>query len=289
MNVRKAVILAAGYGTRLLPATKALPKESLPLVDKPIIQYAVEEAAASGIEQIIIVTSSGKRAVEDHFDRTHDLEQALLAKGDTKRVDELKRISELATIVFVRQHEQRGIGDAVLTTKDLIAGEPFVLYFPDDVVVSDVPLAKQLIEVFHSQGASVLAVETVPPDEVQNYGIIESEPIAERIHQVKSVIEKPAPADAPSDLAIIGRYVLTPEIFDVLPNVKPGKGGEIQITDAFSLLLQQQPIFAYAFQGQRYDTGRPLGLLRASIDLALARPDIGPELRRHLRTLDLGD
>lgn len=301
MSVRKAVVLAAGYGTRLLPATKAQPKEALPLVDKPIIQYTVEEAAASGLEQVIIVTSSGKRAVEDHFDRSLELEQALLAKGELARLDEIRRISELAHIVYVRQSEQRGIGDAVLTARDIVGNEPFVLFFPDDVIVADVPVARQLIDVFEAHGGSVLAVESVPPDEVPNYGIVDGEPVdvalvegraselpvSSEVYKVAGLIEKPEPTDAPSNLAIVGRYVLTPEIFDALAATPPGKGGEIQITDGLSLLLRKQPMFAYRFQGQRYDTGRPLGLLKASLELALQRPDMGPELRRYLRGLDL--
>ena len=287
MKLRKAVILTAGYGTRLLPATKAVPKEALPLVDKPIIQYAVEEAAASGLEQIIIVTSSGKQAVEDHFDRSPQLEQALAAKGDTKRLEELRSISRLANIAYVRQHEQLGIGDAVLTTKELVGDEPFVLFFPDDVIVSDVPAAKQAIAAFEAHGGSVLAVEEVAPEDVQSYGIIDGEAIGEGAYRVRSVVEKPKPEDAPSNLAIVGRYVLTPQIFDALAETAPGAAGEIQLTDGISILLKSQPVFAYRFQGQRYDTGRPLGLLKASVGIALQRPDLGPPLRRYLRTLDL--
>lgn len=287
MSVRKAVILAAGYGTRLLPATKAVPKEALPLVDKPIIQYAVEEAAAAGLEQIIIVTSSGKQAVEDHFDRSPGLEQALAAKGDSKRLEEIQSISRLANIAYVRQHEQLGIGDAVLTTKELVGDEPFVLFFPDDVIVADVPAAKQAIAAFEAHGGSVLAVEEVAPEDVQSYGIIDGEAIGEGVYRVRSVVEKPKPEDAPSNLGIVGRYVLTPQIFDALAATPPGAAGEIQLTDGISILLKRQPVFAYRFQGRRYDTGRPLGLLKASIGVALQRPDLGPPLRRYLRTLDL--
>ena len=289
MKVRKAVVLAAGYGTRLLPATKAQPKEALPLVDKPIIQYTVEEAAAAGLEQVIIVTSAGKRAVEDHFDRSLELEQALLAKGDHARLEEVRRISELADIVYVRQKEQRGIGDAVLTVRQVVGREPLALLFPDDVIVSDVPVTRQLIDVFEAHGGSVLALEEVPRDEVESYGIVDGEPIGEGVYRVRGLVEKPKPEEAPSNLAIVGRYVLTPEIFDALQETPPGKGGEIQITDGLALLLRQQPMFAYQFQGRRYDTGRPVGLIKASVELALRRPDIGPELRRYLRGLDLSD
>jgi UTP--glucose-1-phosphate uridylyltransferase len=289
VKVHKAVVLAAGYGTRLLPATKAQPKEALPLVDKPIIQYAVEEAVASGLEQVVIVTSSGKRAVEDHFDRSIELEQALLAKGDLVRLEEIRRISELANIVYVRQKEQRGIGDAVLTARQVVGREPFVLFFPDDVIIADVPVARQLIQVFQERGGSVLAVEEVPREEVASYGIVDCEPAGDGVCRVRGLVEKPQPEEAPSNLAIVGRYVLTPEIFDALAETPPGKGGEIQITDALALLLKKQPMFAYRFSGKRYDTGRPLGLIKASIELALMRPDMGPELRRYLRGLDLSD
>ena len=287
MSVRKAVILAAGHGTRLLPASKAQPKETFPLVDKPIIQYTVEEAVASGLDRIVIVTSAGKRAIEDHFDRSSQLEETLRSKGDLERLKQVQQVSELADIAFVRQHEQLGIADAVLTTREWVGNEPFVLFFPDDVMVSDVPVAKQTIDAFEAHGGSVLAVEEVPEDEVHNYGIVGGESVGDGVYRLDQLVEKPSPEEAPSNLAIIGRYVLTPEIFDVIPNVTPGKGGELQITDALCLLMQRQPLFASRFQGRRYDTGRPLGLLKASIDLALARPDIGPELRAHLRTLDL--
>jgi len=285
MSVRKAVILAAGYGTRLLPATKAQPKEMLPLVDTPIIQYTVEEAAASGLDEVIIVTSRGKRAVEDHFDRSIEVEQALEAKGDVEDAAALRRISELASIVYVRQQEQKGIGHAVLTVRSLVGDEPFVLFFPDDVIVGERPAARQLIDTFEAHGGSVIAVQEVPDSEIESYGIVDGEPVADRVVRVRGLVEKPKLADAPGNLAIVGRYVLTPEIFAVIERTPPGKGGEIQITDALALLLQEQPMFALQFEGTRYDTGRPLGLLTASIDLALQRPDIGPELRAYLAEL----
>jgi len=289
VSVRKAVVLAAGYGTRLLPATKAQPKEALPLVDKPIIQYTVEEAAASGLTQVIIVTAAGKRAVEDHFDRSLELEQALLARGELARLDEVRRISDLAEIVYVRQKEQRGIGDAVLTARGVIGDEPFVLFFPDDVILGDVPAARQLIDIYEAQGGPVLAVEEVAAQEVESYGIVDGEGIGEGLYRVRALVEKPKPEEAPSNLAIVGRYVLTPDIFDALTKTTPGKGGEIQITDGLSLLLARRAMFAYRFQGKRFDTGRPLGLLKASIEVALTRPDIGPPLRSYLRTLDLSE
>ena len=287
-RVRKAVVLAAGYGTRLLPATKAQPKEALPLVDKPIIQYTVEEAAAAGLKQVIIVTASGKRAVEDHFDRSLELEQALREKGDLERLEEMRRISDLADIVYVRQKEQRGVGHAVLTVRDVVGQEPFVLFFPDDVIIADVPVARQMLDVFEEYGASILAVERVSPADIESYGIVDPEPVRDRVVRVRGLVEKPTPAEAPSDLGIVGRYVLTPDIFTALARTEPGKGREIQLTDGLALLLAEQPVYAYLFEGRRYDTGRPLGLLQASVDLALRRPDIGPDLRRYLRSLDLG-
>ncbi len=285
MSVHKAVILAAGYGTRLLPATKAQPKETLPLVDTPIIQYTVEEAAASGLDEVIIVTSRGKRAVEDHFDRSIEIEQALESKGNVEGATALRRISELANIVYVRQQEQKGIGDAVLTVRRLVGDEPFVLFFPDDVIVGEQPAARQLIDTFEAHGGSVIAVQEVPDSEIESYGIVDGDAVADRVVQVRGLVEKPKLAEAPSNLAIVGRYVLTPEIFAVIERTPPGKGGEIQITDALALLLQEQPMFALQFEGTRYDTGRPLGLLTASIDLALQRPDLGPELRAYLAGL----
>jgi UTP--glucose-1-phosphate uridylyltransferase len=281
------VVLAAGYGTRLLPATKAQPKEALPLVDKPIIQYTVEEAAASGLEQVIIVTASGKRAVEDHFDRSLELEQALREKGDLERLEEIQRISDLADIVYVRQKEQRGVGHAVLTARDVVGQEPFVLFFPDDVIIADVPVARQMLDVFEEYEASILAVERVSAADIESYGIVEAEPVKDRLVRVRGLVEKPKPEVAPSDLGIVGRYVLTPDIFTALARTKPGKGREIQLTDALALLLAEQPVYAYLFEGCRYDTGRPLGLLKASVELALRRPDIGPDFRRYLRSLDL--
>jgi len=287
MEVRKAVILAAGYGTRLLPATKAQPKETLPLVDKPIIQYTVEEAAASGLNEVVIVTSAGKRAVEDHFDRSWDLERVLEAKGDEERLTELRGISQLADIAYVRQHEQRGIGDAVMTARHVVGNDPFVLMFPDDVITSDVPAAKQLVDAFKQHGGSVVAVESVPQDEIESYGIVDGDRVDERTTRLRGVVEKPRPAEAPSNLGIVGRYVLTPQVFDAIQETKPGVAGEIQITDALAILLERQPMFAYEFEGRRFDTGRPLGMIQASIELALMREDVGSGLRTYLRELEL--
>ena len=289
MHIRKAVVLAAGYGTRLLPATKAQPKECLPLVDKPIIQYTVEEAVAAGISQVIIVTASSKRAVEDHFDRSLELEMALREKGDLARLAEIQQISDLAEIVYVRQKEQRGIGHAVLQTRTIVGAEPFLLMFPDDVLVGDVPVAKQMVVAFESVRGSVIAVQEVPDAEVESYGIVGGEAAGDRVVRVTSLVEKPKLEEAPSHLGIVGRYVMTPGIFDAIEKTPPGKGREIQITDALALLMETEPLFAYEFEGRRYDTGRPLGLLTASIELALRRADIGPGLREYLRTLPLED
>src|SRR6476469_7239559 len=292
MRVRKAVFPAAGWGTRFLPATKAQPKEMLPLVDKPIIQYAVEEAVAAGIEQVIIVTSSQKRAIEDHFDLSYELEHLLEETGDIEMLRQVRHISDLAQVAYVRQKEQLGLGHAVLMAKDLIGHEPFAVILPDDVVIGDRPCIGQLIHAYTQTHGSVVAVMEVPPDEVSRYGVIGSEPSEDpldhgRLHRVTRLVEKPAPADAPSNLAIIGRYVLTPKIFDKLEQTPRGAGGEIQLTDAISDLMQEQGVFAYEFEGVRYDAGTTMGWLKASVELALQRPDLGSEFRAYLQGLEL--
>ena len=291
MRVRKAVFPAAGWGTRFLPATKAQPKEMLPLVDKPIIQYAVEEAVAAGIEQVIIVTSSQKRAIEDHFDLNYELERLLEEKGEIEKLRQVRAISDLAQIAYVRQKEQLGLGHAVLMAKDLIGHEPFAVLLPDDVVVGDRPAIGQLIHAYQQTHGSVLAVAEVPTDETSRYGIVGTTPPADssdpRLHQVTSVVEKPAAGMAPSNLAIIGRYVLTPKIFDKLEQTQRGAGGEIQLTDAIEALMAEQSVFAYEFEGARYDAGTTMGWLKATVELALARPELATELRAHLRSLEL--
>ena len=284
-RVRRAVVLAAGYGTRLLPATKAQPKEALPLVDKPIIQYTVEEAAASGLEQVIIVTASGKRAVEDHFDRSLELEQALRQKGDLERLEEIQAISDLADIVYVRQKQQLGVGHAVLTVRDVVGQEPFVLFFPDDVIIADVPVARQMLDVFEEYGAPILAVERVAAADIENYGVVDPEPVRDRLVRVKGLVEKPTPEEAPSDLGIVGRYVLTSDIFAALDATRPGKGKEIQLTDALQRLRRQQAIYAYEFEGERYDAGTPQGWLETTIALALKDPVIGPRMIDYINGL----
>ena len=292
MRVRKAVLPAAGWGTRFLPATKAQPKEMLPLVDKPVIQYAVEEAVAAGIEQVIIVTSSQKRAIEDHFDLNYELEHLLEEKGEIEKLRLVRHISDLADIAYVRQKEQLGLGHAVLMAKDLIGHEPFAVMLPDDVLVGDRPCIGQLIHVYQQLHGSVVAVMRVPPEDTQRYGVIGGTQLTEgpdhdRTYRVSSIVEKPEPEVAPSDLAVIGRYVLTPKIFEKLEQTQRGSGGEIQLTDAIHALMEEQPVFGYAFEGKRYDAGTTMGWLRASVELALARPDTGTEFRDYLRSLDI--
>jgi UTP--glucose-1-phosphate uridylyltransferase len=263
----------------------------LPLVDKPIIQYAVEEAVAAGIEQVIIVTSSQKRAIEDHFDLSYELERLLEDKGEIEKLRQVRHISDLAQIAYVRQKEQLGLGHAVLMAKDLIGHEPFAVLLPDDVVVADRPAIGQLIHVYQQTHGSVIAVSQVPESEVSRYGIVGTEPAEAnqdpRLHRMTRIVEKPAAGKAPSTLAVIGRYVLTPKIFDKLEQTQLGAGGELQLTDGIEALMQEQAVYAYEFEGIRYDAGTTMGWLKATVDLALNRPDLGPEFRDHLRTLDL--
>ena len=285
MKVRKAVIIAAGRGTRFLPITRSQPKEMLPLVDKPLIQYSVEEAINSGIEQIIMVTALGNGAIEDYFDRSVELEHFLEQKGDTERLRQMQALSNLVDICYIRQKEQLGLGHAILTVKDVIGGEPFAVILPDDIVDSDVPSIKRMIEVYDKYGAGVVAVEEVSDEDIKRYGIIEPEQVSKGIYQVLSLVEKPEPAQAPSHLGIVGRYILPPQIFDALLVTPPGKGHEIQLTDALQLLLKQQPLYAFELEGVRYDTGTPPGWLITNIAFALKRDDIGPELKGYLRKL----
>ena len=285
MKVRKAVIIAAGRGTRFLPMTRSLPKEMLPLVDRPLIQYTVEEALNSGIEQIIMVTSQGKLAMEDYFDRSLELEHFLEQKGDSGRLSQMLELSRMVDICYVRQKEQLGLGHAILTAKEIVGKEPFAVILPDDIIDSDVPSLKRMIEIYEKYGAGVVAVERVGDEDTRKYGIIEPKKVSERIYQVLSLVEKPEPAQAPSRLGIVGRYVLTPQIFDVLAVTPPGKGNEIQVTDALQLLLKQQKLYAFELEGVRHDAGNPLGWLKANVALALKRDDIGPELREYLKKL----
>lgn len=285
MKVRKAVIIAAGRGTRFLPMTRSLPKEMLPLVDKPLIQYAVEEALGSGIEQIIIVTAQGKSAIEDYFERSPELEHFLEQKGDTERLSQMREIAGMADVRYVRQKEQLGLGHAINTARELVGDEPCAVILPDDIIDSDVPSLKRMIEIYEKYEAGVVAVERVGDEDTRKYGIIEPKQVSERIYQVLSLVEKPEPAQAPSRLGIVGRYVLTPQIFDVLAVTPPGKGNEIQVTDALQLLLKQQKLYAFELEGVRHDIGTPLGWLKANVALALKRDDLGPELREYLKKL----
>jgi UTP--glucose-1-phosphate uridylyltransferase len=285
MKVRKAVITAAGWGTRFLPVTRSQPKEMLPLVDKPLIQYAVEEAINSGIEQVIMVTALGKRAIEDYFDRAFELEYFLEQKGQTGVLRQMREISNMVDICYIRQKEQLGLGHAVLTAMNIIDEEPFAVILPDDIIDSKVPTLKRMIEVCEQYGAGVIAVERVGDEDTKKYGIIEPEPAAKGIYQVLGLVEKPEPQAAPSRLGIVGRYVLMPQIFEALMTTPPGRGREIQLTDGLQKLLKQQKLYAYELEGVRYDTGTPLGWLEANVAFALKRGGIAPELKEYLRQL----
>ena len=288
MAIRKAVILAAGHGTRFLPATKAVPKEMLPLVDKPVIQYVVEEAVAAGLHHVTIVTAGPKRSVEDHFDRNPELEQLLESTGKEAELREIRRVADLADMSFVRQKERRGIAHAVLMAHHVVGEEPFALFFPDDIIVSDVPAIRQLMAVHERHGGSVIAVQRLPRQEVVHYGVITPEPVEERVYRVRGIVEKPSAEEAPSELTTVGRYVLTADIWPLLERTPPGANGEMQLTDTLAMLLEAgHPLFACEFEGERFDTGRPLGLLEASVALALRREDSGPALKRYLRSLSL--
>ncbi len=284
-KIRKAVIPAAGYGTRFLPATKATPKEMLPIVDTPTIQFIVEEALASGIEDILIVSGHGKRAIEDHFDSAPTLEAELRKKG---KLDLLAMVEETADIRihYIRQRYMRGLGDAILCAKAFMGDDPFAVLLGDDVVYNpQKPALRQLIDVYEKTGSSVLGCQMVAEDQVSSYGIVAGEPVGERLVRVTDMVEKPAKEEAPSRLAVLGRYVITPEIFSLLENTKPGKGGEIQLTDALRDLAMKQFIYAYDFEGRRYDLGDKLGFLQATIEFALRREDIGEAFRAYLREI----
>jgi len=287
MNVRKAVILAAGYGTRLLPATKAVPKEMLPLVDRPVIHYIVEEALAAGLDQIIMVTNVSKTAIEGYFDRDFELESVLESSQKQALLAAVKKPAEVS-IVYVHQKERLGNGHAVTITRDVVGDEPFAVFFPDDVILHDIPAIGQLIDVFQRVGHTVLAVQQVPREDVVQYGVIDPRALEARLHEVRGVVEKPPVDEAPSNLATVGRFVVTPEIFDVLAETPPGRSGEIWLMDAFDGLTAREPVYAYEYEGLRFDTGRPLGLLQASLHLALQREDLGQDLRAYLRSLNLG-
>ena len=285
MKIRKAVIPAAGYGTRFLPATKAQPKEMLTVIDKPLIQYSVEEAVMSGITKIGVITSRGKSSMEDHFDRNPELELFLKEKGKKDFLNEINRLTNLADFFYIRQHEALGLGHAILMAEEFIGREPFAVLLPDDIYDCPVPCTKQLVEAAEELKATVIVLGRVDEEGTKKYGIIKPEQISERVFQVEDMIEKPGPEKAFSDLAIIGRYVFTPEIFDAIKKTKPDKRGEIQITDAINILRKTQPVYGYLFEGIRYDAGDKFGFLSATVNLALKRPEFQQKLKAELKSL----
>ncbi|MGD8809393.1 MAG: UTP--glucose-1-phosphate uridylyltransferase GalU [Gammaproteobacteria bacterium] len=286
-KIRTAVFPVAGRGTRFLPATKASPKEMLPIVDKPLIQYAVEEAIAAGAEKLVFVTGATKRAIEDHFDVDADLERALELSGKNSM---LRRVRDIVPsdvkCVYIRQGTPQGLGHAVLCARPVVGEEPFFVHLADDLIYSEVPVLKQMSEEFERHGSSVLGVETVPPDQTGSYGIVELAAGGNGDMRIRSIVEKPAPEDAPSNLGVVGRYVLTPRIFDLLESTAEGAGGEIQLTDAIAALLEYEDVYAYPFSGTRYDCGSKLGYLRASVEYGLRHPDLGSRFREYLHSID---
>jgi UTP--glucose-1-phosphate uridylyltransferase len=291
-KVRKAVFPAAGLGTRFLPATKAQPKEMLPVVDKPLIQYGVEEAMHSGIQNIIIVTGRGKSSIEDHFDVSFELESLLESKNKSDLLSMVRGISDMIDVSYVRQQKALGLGHAVHRAKELVGNEPFAVVLSDDVIAAETPCVRQLLDVYEYYGASVLALMEVPRDQISAYGVVDAEPVADngrqgRLFRIRNMVEKPKAADAPSNLAIIGRYILTPEIFQCVESIEPGSGGEIQLTDALKFMLRNRPIYGLKFEGKRYDAGDKLGFLKATVEFALSRHDLGDSFRQYLKSLSL--
>jgi UTP--glucose-1-phosphate uridylyltransferase len=286
-EVTKAVFPAAGLGTRFLPATKASPKEMLPLVDKPLIQYVVEEAKSSGITDIIVITGRGKRAIEDHFDTSFELEATLEKKGSKKSLKELRKISHMVNFSYVRQGEALGLGHAVLCAESLVGNEPFAVLLGDDIIDAETPCLKQMLNIFKRFRSSVIAVQKVPKDQIGAYGVIDAEKVENGLYLIKDMVEKPPPEKAPSNLAVIGRYILTPEVFRFIREVKPGKGGEIQLTDALKAMAREFPLYGYVFEGKRYDAGNKLGFLEATVEYALKDPVLGADFRRYLKSLKL--
>jgi UTP--glucose-1-phosphate uridylyltransferase len=289
VSIRKAVFPAAGLGTRFLPATKAQPKEMLPIVDKPTIQYVVEEAVASGIQDIIIVTGRGKNAIEDHFDRSMELEMMLERKGRPDLLEVVRRVSELIKVCYVRQKEPLGLGHAILAARDLVGGEPFAALLGDDILTDNIPALRQMIQVYEAHRCSVMLVKRVPRSEVSRYGVIKARKIDERLYHIMDMVEKPEVDKAPSDLALIGRYILTPEIFPILAETASDRTGEIQLTNALKVLLKRkrQMIYALEFQGRWHDAGTVLGFLKTTVEFALQRPDVAPGFKEFLRGLPL--
>ena len=292
MRIRKAVLPVAGLGTRFLPATKAQPKEMLPIVDKPLVQYAVEEVAASGIPMVVFVTGRGKQAIENHFDVSAELEQELAGRGKEQARRELRKISGMLRFAYVRQAIPRGLGDAILTARNVVEDEPFAVLLSDDIIVNETPCLKQMLRVYERFGHSVIAIQRVPRKAVSSYGVIRGRLVPDgesqgRLYQIDDMVEKPSPAEAPSNLAVIGRYILNPSIWKALSSTVPGAGGEIQLTDALRRLLAKEPVYGYVFEGKRYDAGDKLGFLHATVEIALQRPDMGKEFRRYLQSLQL--
>jgi len=288
-KVRKAVFPAAGLGTRFLPATKAQPKEMLPIVDKPIIQYGVEEAMAAGCDQIIIVTGRGKMAIEDHFDVSYELEKMLEERKKTELLTIVRQISDMIHIAYVRQKEALGLGHAVLMAKELVGNEPFAVLLADDVIDGQVPCLRQMIDMFEQTQSSILAIQQIDGPAISQYGVLDASPVNgnSRLYQVKNMVEKPRAEEAPSNLAIVGRYILTPAIFETLERTPLGAGGELQLTDAIRLLLQKEKVYGYRFEGKRHDAGDKLGFLKATVEFALKRPELRDEFRAYLRELPL--
>ena len=287
MPVKKAVIPAAGLGTRFLPVTKSVPKELLPILDRPMLQYVVEEAVEGGVEEVIIVTAPGKEGIVSYFQPSPTLEQRLSESGAVELLERVARVSQLARVSFVIQEEALGLGHAVLTARDAVGDEPFVVILPDDIVHHSPGVVAQMVAVFDKRDAGVVAVEPMPWETVHNYGVVDSFPVGDGLHQVRGLVEKPPREEAPSNLSIVGRYILPPEVFDCLERTPPGAKGEIQLTDGLLLLLEQSDLYAYEFEGIRYDGGTPLGLLRASLEYALRREDTRDRVRELLRSMDL--
>ena len=285
MRVRKAIIPSAGLGTRFLPATKAQPKEMLPVVDKPAIQYVVEEAVRAGMSEILIITGRGKDAIEDHFDRSFELEYYLETKGKFDELKDVREISEMATIHYIRQRDPLGLGHAVAVAEPFVSGEPFACLLGDDLITAANPLLEEMVKVYGRYGRSVLAVQEVAREEISLYGVIRPEYVDDNLARVASIVEKPSPEEAPSNLAAIGRYILTPEVFDAIRETKPGTGAEIQLTDAINLLAAEQAVYAYIFDGGRYDVGNKLDYLKATVELAIDRDDVGEDFRAYLADL----
>lgn len=287
--IRKAVFPAAGLGTRFLPATKSSPKEMLPIVDKPLIQYVVEEAVASGVESIIIITGRGKSSIEDHFDISFELEQLLKERGKEQELKAIRAISDMARVSYVRQKEALGLGHAILQARDLVGKEPFAVMLGDDIVDAKIPALRQMLDVYEKYDAPVLGTMRVEGEAISRFGVIDAEEVESGVYKIRDMVEKPPFEEAPSDLAIIGRYILTPDIFDEIERTPPGAGGEIQITDAMRSLLKKRAFYAVSFQGTRHDAGDKLGFLIATVEFALKRDDLGAEFKKYLRSLDLND